>query len=60
MFKKIAVVIIGAGLLAACNQEPDPYLSKSDTHGTPSDRTGGAAAPAAANSESTPAPAPGH
>lgn len=59
MLKRIAVVIVGAGLLAACNEQPDPYLSKTDTRGTPADRTGGAVMPASANSASTPAPAPG-
>jgi hypothetical protein len=58
VFKRIAVVIVGAGLLAACNEQPDPYISKTDTRGTPADRTGGAAAPAPANSGSAATPAP--
>lgn len=59
VFKRIAIVMVAAGLMAACNELPDPYLSKNDTRGTPADRTGGAATPAPANSGSTANPAAG-
>lgn len=41
----MAIMIMAAALLAACNREPDPYLAPGDQRGTPADRTGGAATP---------------